>query len=187
MLPAVNAPVFDGRGSSSQHYVQQIRLWTRMPSLEPSKAGGRVSFAGGLLAAGGDHMADNAGAGRIVRISGNSIAPGAADSINQEVAHFLQCRRAGQPTDGYIAEVDLLQRKAVSAVQSCVPRASRFRLVHAQRGAVTTGKVTAAGQTAEEPGLHGGCDGRARTVRPAGWCGPSRCYGSGGRGRVLGE
>ena len=48
----------------------------------------------------------------MAEISRNYMAPRAADSIYQEVARFAKFRRGGQTVDGYIAEYDLLQRKA---------------------------------------------------------------------------
>ena len=66
------------------------------------------------LAAGGDFMANNDGAGRSVEIPRYYFAPEAADSINRAVARFPRFPRRDQTVDGYTAEFNLLRRKAES-------------------------------------------------------------------------
>ena len=66
------------------------------------------------LSAGGNHLANIDGVSRMPEISRDYFAPGAADPIYQEVARFTQSRRTDPTVDEYIAEYDLLRRKAES-------------------------------------------------------------------------
>ena len=119
---------FGGKGPPFIDYEQQVRLWRRVANLDPSKRAAasilRIDTVARqvCLAAGSDFVVNNDGAERIVTILKDYIAPDAADSVDQEVARFLQSKRPGRTMDVHLAEFDLLRRKAESKMQMSGPR-----------------------------------------------------------------
>ena len=66
----------------------------------------------GCLVASGGCLGNYDGVARILEILRNYFDSGAADAIRQQVIRSTQFRRAEQSIDDFIAEFDLLRRKA---------------------------------------------------------------------------
>ena len=66
------------------------------------------------LSAGGNHLANIDGVSRMLEISRNYFAPGAADLIYQEVARFTQSRQTDKT-------VDLLAKRAQASQHRLYP------------------------------------------------------------------
>ena len=64
------------------------------------------------LAEGSDILDRGDGFSKILNISRNYSTLEAVDAIHQQVVRFMRLRRTDQPVDVYIAEFDLLRRKA---------------------------------------------------------------------------
>ena len=67
---------------------------------------------GKVGAVGKDHIGETTGAPRILSILHARFAPGAIDAISQEVAKFMNLKRADQTTDAFLMEFDVLREKA---------------------------------------------------------------------------
>ena len=69
------------------------------------------------LAEGSDILDNSDGLTRILDILRSYLAPGPADAIRHQVTRFTNCRRSAQSVGEYIAEYDLLRRKAESKME----------------------------------------------------------------------
>ena len=112
------APASGGRGADFLDYEHLVRLWVRTARAELSareslliwhmkRAQGRV-----CLAERSDILGRGDGVSTILNYSRNNFAPGAVDAIRRRVMRFTRFRRAHQSAAEYVAEYDLLRRKA---------------------------------------------------------------------------
>ena len=62
-------------------------------------------------------MGNYDGVERILEILRDSVAPEAEDAVHQQAMRVMQFRRAEQPVGEFIAEFDLLRRKAESKME----------------------------------------------------------------------
>ena len=105
MLPTEKGPTFDGKGSSVQAYELQVRLWMRMTKMEPATRASACVLRANSVArqvcssADCDHLGNNGSLARMLGKLRNYFAPGAANSINQEVARPTQRRRTDRAVD----------------------------------------------------------------------------------------
>ena len=120
MLSAADGRISDEKASSLPGCERQVRLWMLMTKTEPPSRSAAFVLQMSSVArqvcprTGGDHLENADGALRKLGILRNYFDPDAADSKNQEVARVMQFRRTDRNVDGYIAEYDLLRRKAES-------------------------------------------------------------------------
>ena len=75
--------------------------------------GGEVRAATGIY-----KIADPDSAGKIMQLLNGYVAPGAADSVYQDVVCFLQPNRPTWATGEYLARFDQLRRRAESEMQT---------------------------------------------------------------------
>ena len=114
------APVFDGRGSPFSGPEQQARLRICATETEPASRALLLVLClhsaprQVCLAEGGDVLGRHDGAARIMGMLRSYSAPDAADAFCRQVMRFPHYRRADQSIGEYIAELDLLRRKAES-------------------------------------------------------------------------
>ena len=116
-------PAFDDRGASFLDNEHQVHLWMLTTRTEAS---GRASALilrmqpaprQVCLADGSDLLGRSDGEAQILEIPRNYFAPEAADAIRQQVVRYMRSKRTDQAIDEYIAEYDLLCRKAESKVE----------------------------------------------------------------------
>ena len=69
------------------------------------------------LAAGGAVLGHHDDVARIMEIPRSYFVPEATDATRQHVTKFIHCRRSAPSIDEHIVELDLLRRKAESAMQ----------------------------------------------------------------------
>ena len=117
------ASASDGRCSHFLDYQHQAHLWVRTARtgvsarasllvLHMQPVPGQVCLAGA-----GDILDRSDGVAKISDVLRNYFAPEAADAIRQQVMRLMRFRRTDQPIDEYIAEFDLLRRKAESKME----------------------------------------------------------------------
>ena len=150
----------DGDGSSYINYEQRVRLWHHVANLGPSERAAPLILQmetvthQGCPAAGGDFVVNSDEAERIRSILNDYSAPDAVDSIYRELTRFFQCKRTDQTMDVFLAELDLLRRKAESRMQigGGVPEA--FASILCMQNAA----LPRQGQSLVLASVHGGLD-----------------------------
>ena len=123
MLPSLSVLSLDDKGASLPNYGHQVKLWrqeTKSDAAERSAA--LILLMGAVarqvcMAAGGNVIMDQEGAKRILATLHDYFAPETADSVYQEPATLLQFKRMHQEMGEYLAQSDLLRRKAESKAQ----------------------------------------------------------------------
>ena len=113
----------DGRGASFLGYDRQVRLWMRTTRTGASARESvlilpmRPAPRQVCLGSGSGILGRSDGVAKILEILRNYCAPGAADSIRQQVMRYMRFRRTDQSVGGCIAGRDLPRRKAESKVE----------------------------------------------------------------------
>ena len=126
--------------------------------------------------------------GRVPRILGilqNYLVPAAADSIYQEAERLLQFRRGDRTVDEYIAEDDLLQRRAGSEMGGGAGFQEQLAPVFRMQNAGVSrasGEVDGGGRQPEGPEVRGRRGEYAKIIRISRRGGPPGCSLRGRRG-----
>ena len=116
--PNPHVPAFDGKACSYANYEEKAILRNQIPTVEPGKRAANLLLQMAdiarrkCMAVGDAHITNARRAQRILIILRERFAPVALDAICQEVAKFMNFKRAGQPTDVHLMEFDVLRDKA---------------------------------------------------------------------------
>ena len=113
-------PKFDRSAGAFANYEETVLLLRRAPTMDPEKKAAHLLRHMSDVArkvclnAGRREIGNLDGVGQISRISRERFAPGAIDSISQDMEKFLYFTRTEQTMDTYIMEFEMLRGKAES-------------------------------------------------------------------------
>ena len=125
MMPTVAAPSCDGNGESFPNYAHKAELWFRATNSDGPKGASALVLQMNPVAR-NDQLSERGGMQAIARILHDFSAPGTLDSVNQDVARFLQFRPTAQTMGGYPARCDLLRQKAAGRMKMGGPSPGTF-------------------------------------------------------------
>ena len=108
----------DGEASSFTVYREKVILRTQISPAEPGERAANAFLRATVISpkvrvdSGKDHFANDDGVRHFLRILRERCVPDATDAIGQGGAMFMRFRLAGQTTDVYVMEFDVLREKA---------------------------------------------------------------------------
>ena len=118
MAPAVAVPTFDGKGSPSASYQQEVALLPQVTPLEPGRKAAALPCQMSDVArqvcmiSGNGHIMNNDGAQQILSMSRDHPAPDAVRAIYSEVVRFMHFKRTGHTMDAFLLESEVLRHEA---------------------------------------------------------------------------
>ena len=115
-------PNFVGNGGSFANYEKKVLLGKRVSTMGPETKAAHMllhmsDVARDVCPSVGRGVIDNLdGAEQISKILRGRFAPGAIDSIFQDMAEFMFFKRTGQNMETHIMEFEMLREKAESRI-----------------------------------------------------------------------
>ena len=94
-MPTVAAPVFAGKGECIAKYFQEVELWTRVTTLDPTKRASALVLQthpvprGVCIARGNEQLSDRDNAAKVLDVLRDYFAPEPGAALYREVVRFL--------------------------------------------------------------------------------------------------
>ena len=121
---------FGGEASFFATNDEKVISRNQISTIGPSRRAAHL-----LLHCGKDLIANQDGAQQILRILRERFAPDAIDAIIQEVAKFMNFKRADQTMDVYLLEFDVLREKAQAQMATGGGFPGEFASAHCMQNA----------------------------------------------------
>ena len=126
MVPIVSAPSSGGQSEFLANVAREVEVWRWVASLDATARDPAARDVRPVV--GSDQLLEQAGVLEMTQIFRVNFAPGALDSVSQDVARLLDCKRAAQTMGVHVARFDLLRRKSEARMQTGAARSGQIRL-----------------------------------------------------------